>query len=180
MNAGAYGHETFDDLVQVWVIDEKGVEREVEPASLKPRYRGIDLPAGWILKAGVWTLAVGEKEAIRQRMREINHARSTSQPLHMPSSGSWFKNVVLPRDIEGLGKVGEKVNAWRVVDAAGCRGWVQGGAQVSDQHCNFFVNLGGATCSDLDGLSNRVEAEIKAKLGVVMEREVRFTGVDLY
>ncbi|MFZ2587842.1 MAG: UDP-N-acetylmuramate dehydrogenase [Alphaproteobacteria bacterium] len=179
MNAGAYGHETFDDLVEVWVIDETGVEREVEPASLKPRYRGIELPAGWVLVAGVWQLRVGDKAAIKERMREINTNRRTSQPLHMPSSGSWFKNVVLPRDIEGLGKAGEKVNAWRVVDAAGCRGWREGGAQVSEQHCNFFVNTGGATCADLDRLSHRVEDEVLGKLGVVMEREVRFVGVEL-
>lgn len=183
MNAGAYGHETFDELVAVWVLDEAGVEREMAPADLQPRYRGTALPAGWVYKAGVWRLRVGEKEAIRQRMREINHARSGSQPLHLPSSGSWFKNVTLPRDVAGLGAAGEWVNAWKVVDAAGCRGWREGGAQVSEQHCNFFVNAGlaegvPATARQLDALSLRVEAEVLAKLGIVMEREVRFTGLE--
>lgn len=177
MNAGAYGHETFDSLVKVWVLDEQGHEHELEPAACKPRYRGTELPPGWMYKAGMWKLKAGDKEAIRQRMREINHARSTSQPLHMPSSGSWFQNPVLPHDVEGLGKAaGEKVNAWKVVDAAGCRGWREGGAQVSEQHCNFFVNTGGATSAELDKLSTRVEAEIQAKLGIVMHREVKFTG----
>ncbi|MCP5405060.1 MAG: FAD-binding protein [Pseudomonadaceae bacterium] len=223
MNAGAYGHETFDDLQKVWVLDAQGVEREMVPAELKPRYRGTELPAGWVYKAGLWKLREGDKEAIRERMREINTARRTSQPLHMPSSGSWFKNVVLDatawRDfsvllgfrsactdvytcgaqpaqnekipdhaahpgIRLLDDGGAVVSAWRMVDAAGCRGWREGGAQVSEQHCNFFVNAGlaegkSATAADLDGLSKRVEAEIKAKLGVVMEREVRFTGVDI-
>ncbi|NBX86438.1 MAG: UDP-N-acetylmuramate dehydrogenase [Proteobacteria bacterium] len=178
MNAGAYGSETFDALVQVWCLDALGEERVLKPLELKPRYRGTELPEGWIYKAGLWRLAVGDKEQIREQMREINRARSSSQPLHMPSSGSWFKNVVLPRDIEGLGKAGEKVNAWKVVDAAGCRGWVEGGAQVSEQHCNFFVNTGNALARDFDVLSERVEVAILDKLGIVIGREVRFVGVD--
>lgn len=176
MNAGAYGAETYDILLKLYIINSRGEAEEREPAFVSPRYRGTDLPAGCVYKAGVWKLNPGDKEAIRQRMREINHARSSTQPLHMPSSGSWFKNVVLPEDCR-LGKKGEKVNAWKVTDAAGCRGWTEGGAQVSEQHCNFFVNIGGATAADLDRLSARVEAEVKAKLGIAVEREVKFTGV---
>lgn len=176
MNAGAYGTETFDTLSKVWALDEKGTEHELPPSHFNPRYRHTDLPVGWVYKAGLWTLKPGDKESIRQRMREINHARSTTQPLHMPSSGSWFQNPTLTAD-GPLGKAGEKVNAWKVTDAAGCRGWKEGDAQVSEQHCNFFINLGNATATDLDTLSNRVEAEIKSKLGIVMEREVKFTGV---
>lgn len=175
MNGGAYGSETFDTLCNVWVLDNKGEARECVPTDFKPRYRGTDLPLGWTYKAGLWKLKQGDKEAIRQRMREINHARSTSQPLHMPSSGSWFKNVVLPFDC-ALGQAGEKINAWKVVDAAGCRGWREGGAQVSEQHCNFFVNTGNATAADLDELSTRVEAEVQTKLGLTIEREVKMVG----
>lgn len=178
MNAGAYGTETFDSLTKVWVLDEKGTEHDMSPADLHPRYRHTELPPGWIYKAGLWTLHPGDKEAIRQRMREINHARSSTQPLHMPSSGSWFKNPTLTTD-GPLGKAGEKVNAWKVTDAAGCRGWREGDAQVSEQHCNFFVNLGAATATQLDALSLRVEAEIKAKLGITIEREVKLTGISL-
>jgi UDP-N-acetylmuramate dehydrogenase len=163
--------------LKLYLINENGVVEEREPAFVTPRYRGTDLPAGWVYKAGVWKLEPGDKEAIRQRMREINHARSSTQPLHMPSSGSWFKNVTLPAD-GTLGKAGEKVHAWKVTDAAGCRGWREGGAMVSEQHCNFFVNAGGAMAAEFERLSQRVEAEIKAKLGVVMEREVRFSGVE--
>jgi UDP-N-acetylmuramate dehydrogenase len=169
MNAGAYGGETFTDLVRVWVLDKEGVEREMRPAELKPRYRGTELPEGWVYKAGQWKLRKGDKQEIRARMQEINRARSSTQPLHMPSSGSWFKNPVWN---------GEKTNAWKVVEAAGCRGWQVGGAQVSEQHANFFVNVGNATAADFEALSLKVEAEIKAKLGVVMEREVRWSGVE--
>jgi UDP-N-acetylmuramate dehydrogenase len=183
MNAGAYGSETFNRLEKLWLLDDKGVEHIEAPDFVKPRYRHTELPAGWLYKAGQWKLEVGDREAIRQKMREINHARSSTQPLHMPSSGSWFKNVRLTPELEkrldsrlrGNG-AGEIVNAWRIVEAAGCRGMTHGGAQVSEQHANFFVNTGGATARDLDALSKKVEAQVKEKLGVVLEREVRMIG----
>lgn len=186
MNAGAYGSETFDALTEVILLNEKGEEVREAPTFAQPRYRGTTLPTGWMYKAGIWKLAVGDKEEIRQQMRDVNHKRSTSQPLALPSSGSWFKNVRVTeenlatlRTIDANAQVGGVVNAWRVVDAAGCRGWRENDAQVSEQHCNFFVNVGQASARDLDLLSNRVEAEIAAKLGVTIEREVRFIGVPL-
>lgn len=186
MNAGAYGTETFTDLERLWLIDASGNIHDVKPDFVAPRYRGTTLPDGWFYKAGLWRLKPGDKESIRLKMREINHARSTSQPLHLPSSGSWFKNVIVTeQNIEKIGKffqrarVGDTVNAWRVVDVAGCRGWQEGGAQVSDMHCNFFVNLGGATARDLEALSARVEAHVYEKIGINLDREVRFLGVDL-
>lgn len=169
MNAGAYNGETYVDLEKIWLIDDKGVEREEAAGFVKPRYRHTELPEGWVYKAGLWKLRAGDKEAIRQKMREINHARSSTQPLHMPSSGSWFKNPVWN---------GEITNAWKVVAAAGCRGMQVGGAQVSEQHANFFVNTGNALAGDFEELSQKVEATIKDKLNVVMEREVRWVGVE--
>jgi UDP-N-acetylmuramate dehydrogenase len=183
MNAGAYGNETFAALKKIWLLDEKGEGREVEPAFVKPKYRGTELPEGWLFKAGLWQLRPGEREAIRQKMREINHARRSSQPLHLPSSGSWFKNVVVTAELkEGLDSRlrgndgGEVINAWKVVDEAGCRGMRVGGAMVSEEHANFFVNAGGATCKDLEALSQKVAATVKEKLGIVLEREVRMMG----
>ncbi|HEX2859376.1 MAG TPA: UDP-N-acetylmuramate dehydrogenase [Alphaproteobacteria bacterium] len=167
MNAGAYGSETFDKLEKIWVIDDKGATHEVTPDFVRPCYRHTELPAGWVFRAGLWKLQPGDREEIRQRMREINHARSSTQPLHMPSSGSWFKNPMVN---------GEKKNAWKVVEDAGCRGLKVGGAQVSEQHANFFVNTGGATAKDLDALSREVEKRVQEKLGVVLEREVRMIG----
>jgi UDP-N-acetylmuramate dehydrogenase len=187
MNAGAYGSETFDAITEVILLDDQGREVVETPAFVQPRYRGTTLPTGWLYKAARWQLDIGDKEQIRQQMREINQARSTSQPLALPSSGSWFKNVALTEQnlaqlqrIWPEAKLGGVINAWRVVEAAGCRGWREGGAQVSEQHCNFFVNIGlregqSATAHDLEVLSTRVEAEIFAKLGISIHREVRFT-----
>ncbi|MCA3244549.1 MAG: UDP-N-acetylmuramate dehydrogenase [Alphaproteobacteria bacterium] len=188
MNAGAYGHETFDAVTEVVLLDAQGQTVVKPPSFVQPRYRGTTLPEGWLYQAARWHLQPGDKEQIRQQMREINQARSTSQPLHLPSSGSWFKNVpvtaenlaMLERIHPGVA-VGGVVNAWRVVAAAGCRGLREGGAQVSEQHCNFFVNLGlkegqSATAAEFDRLSARVEAAVLAKFGLVLQREVRFVG----
>lgn len=174
MNAGAYGFETYARMKQLWVIDAAGETRQVAPDFVKPRYRGTELPEGWIYKAAQWELPSGNKEEIRAQMQEINRARSTSQPLHLPSSGSWFKNVE---------RNGERVNAWKIVDEAGCRMMRVGGAMVSEQHANFFVNIGktegqSATAAEFEALSQQVEAQVKERLGIVMEREVRFTGVE--
>ncbi|PIZ31022.1 MAG: UDP-N-acetylenolpyruvoylglucosamine reductase [Alphaproteobacteria bacterium CG_4_10_14_0_8_um_filter_53_9] len=194
MNAGAYGDETYDRLVRVWVMTDKGDILEKEPAFFEPRYRGTELPEGWIFVAGEWALPRGDKEEIRAAMRLVNERRRTSQPLGLPSSGSWFKNVIVTeKNRSALVAVfgdevmpGGKINAWRLVEAAGCRGWREGGAQVSEQHCNFFVNIGAhdakkgegvaGTFADFAKLSDRVEAEILAKLGVTMEREVKYDG----
>ncbi len=176
MNAGAYGFETFQKMKMLWLIDAAGEVQEVEPDFVAPRYRGTALPEGWIYKAAAWELEAGNKEEIRKQMQDINRARSSSQPLHLPSSGSWFKNVKTP---EGI------VNAWKIVDQAGCRMMRVGGAMVSEQHANFFVNIGAAekggvsaTAHDFEILSQKVEAIVLEKLGITLEREVRFTGVE--
>jgi UDP-N-acetylmuramate dehydrogenase len=190
MNAGAYGGETFENLKRVWFVTETGETVEKEASFCKPRYRGTEIPEGWMYKAAEWELTPQDKNEILAKMQEINRARSTTQPLSMPSSGSWFKNVIVTNDnIDSLLKKnlqvkhGDKLNAWKVVDAAGCRGHRVGGAQVSTVHCNFFVNIGavngeGAKAADFESLSQFVEAQVQAKVGVALEREVRWVGED--
>jgi len=170
MNAGAYGQETADTLASVNVITDKGERKTLQPEELNFSYRHSDLPKGWIYEGAIFVLTPGDKEEIRAQMRQINRDRSTSQPLNKPSSGSWFKNPTLPN--------GEKTNAWKVVAEAGCRGWQVGQAQVSEKHSNFFVNLGGATASDILELTVKVQKEVKAKFGVDLVQEVRVIGRD--
>lgn len=190
MNAGAYGHETYDALVRLWLLDAEGREHVVTKDFVQPEYRHTSLPVGWVFKAAEWQLAVGDKEAIRQEMRRINHARSSTQPLHLPSSGSWFRNhipdeaqaaALRAAGIEGA-EAGKKVHAWQVVQAAGCRGLRVGGAQVSEQHANFFVNVGlgeghSATAADVHALDTAVLAQVQQRLGIGLVREVRFMGI---
>jgi UDP-N-acetylmuramate dehydrogenase len=189
MNAGAYGHETYDAVVRLWLLDGEGRERVVAKDSVQPGYRHTSLPPGWVFKAAEWQLAVGDKEAIRQEMRRINHARSSTQPLHLPSSGSWFRNHT-PDEVQAAAlraagvdhaAAGVKVHAWQVVQAAGCRGLRVGGAQVSEQHANFFVNVGlgeghSATAADVHALDAAVLAQVQQRLGIGLVREVRFMG----
>ncbi|MDD9911968.1 MAG: UDP-N-acetylmuramate dehydrogenase [Alphaproteobacteria bacterium] len=170
MNAGCYGVETADRIISVDVMTNEGKIQTLKPEELNYSYRHSELPEGWLFLGARFKLVAGDKEKIRDAMRKINAERRDSQPLNMPSSGSWFKNVVQPD--------GTKLNAWKVVDAAGCRGWKVGGAQVSEKHCNFFVNTGGATAQDLLKLTEKVEAEILKTQGIKMVREVKFTGKD--
>ena len=168
MNAGAYGHETVDILKEVQIITKDGEILTLAPQDLHFSYRHSELPAGSLFVGATFALKHGDKEKIRNRMREINKNRATSQPLNMPSSGSWFKNYILPD--------GTKKHAWQIVEEAGCRGMRIGDAQVSEKHCNFFVNLGQATAKDMQALSEKVEAQVLDKLGIKLEREVRFIG----
>ncbi|MAI07484.1 MAG: UDP-N-acetylenolpyruvoylglucosamine reductase [Magnetococcales bacterium] len=170
MNAGAYGHETVDILKEVQIVTQKGELQTLSPKALNFAYRHSELPKGALFVGATFKLEQGDKEEIRNRMREINKNRATSQPLNMPSSGSWFKNVML--------EDGTKKHAWQVVSEAGCRGMRVGDAQVSVKHCNFFVNLGEATAKDMQTLTEHVEAQVLERLGVQLEREVRFVGED--
>jgi UDP-N-acetylmuramate dehydrogenase len=167
MNAGAYGNETFDKLIEITLLTHCGDEKKVTPQDIVHGYRHTELPEGWLFKAARWRLQSGDKVAIKEQMREINSKRRTSQPLEMPSSGSWFRNPMID---------GQKVNAWKVVEAAGCRGLQIGGARVSDKHCNFFVNMGNATAADFMALSEEVERRVKDSQGIELVREVRFVG----
>lgn len=168
MNAGAYGQETVDCLTYVDILDEHGARQTLKPEDLNFKYRHSDLPEGCVFLSATFTLKEGNKAEIRDRMRQINKNRSTSQPLNMPSSGSWFKNP--KREDLGIN------NAWQAVEKAGCRGLRVGAAQVSEKHANFFVNTGEATASDMEKLSEQVEVTIKEKLGIEMIREVRIIG----
>lgn len=175
MNAGAYGHETYARMTALWLIDAAGDVQEVEPDFVAPRYRGTALPEGWIYKAAAWELVRGNKDEINRQMQEINRERSASQPLHLPSSGSWFKNVR---------QGDETLSAWKLVEDAGCRTLRVGGAMVSAEHANFFVNIGAtekggtsATAADFEVLSERIEEAVREKTGITLEREVRFAGV---
>ncbi len=164
MNAGAYGYQTADNLISVDVITNTGKLKTMQPDEIGFEYRKTGLPNGWIFISATFKLKHGNKDDIRNQMRKINKERVTSQPINMPSSGSWFKNS------------DEHGSAWKITEKAGCRGMRVGNAQVSEKHANFFVNLGGATSADMEELSQKVENKIKEKLGIKMHREVKALG----
>ena len=163
MNAGCYGWEMVDVLEEIELIDPQGGRHKVAPQDVAPRYRATTLPQGWYYGAAVFKLENGKKDEIRQRMREVNTKRRLSQPLELPNAGSLFKNP-------------DGHKAWQLIEQAGCRGKRLGDAQVSEKHCNFFVNLGNATAADMETLAEDVRTHVQQKTGVLLEWEVRRLG----
>jgi len=168
MNGGAYGAEVADRLVDCDVVLRDGKMVTLAPADLHYSYRHSELPEGAIVVAARFRGHAGEPTAIQAEMDRISAARETSQPLRSKTGGSTFKNP--PRDLSGGAK------AWELVDRAGCRGLVLGGAQVSEKHTNFLINTGSATSSDIEALGEDVRRRVREAYGVELEWEIQRVG----
>jgi len=164
MNAGAYGGEIADVLIDATALDGGGGSQVATAAEMGFSYRASTAPGDWIFIAARFRARPGEAADIAARMAEIRGAREDSQPVRSRTGGSTFKN---PADAK----------AWRLIDAARCRGLTRGGAQVSDQHCNFLINTGDATAADLEGLGEEVRRRVKENSGVTLDWEIRRIGV---
>ena len=163
MNAGAYGYEMADVLVEARALDGDGTMHVLAPDAMGLSYRHSDVPDDWILVSAVLAGRRGEPAAIARHMEEINAAREASQPIRARTGGSTFTNP-------------EGNKAWELIDEAGCRGLARGGAQISEQHCNFIVNAGGATASDIEGLGEEVRRRVEQKTGLSLRWEIRRIG----
>ncbi|WP_426168615.1 UDP-N-acetylmuramate dehydrogenase [Sandarakinorhabdus sp. DWP1-3-1] len=163
MNAGAYGRETADVLVDATVVLRSGEQRVIDLDALGFTYRHSDLPDDAIVVAAGFRGTPGDKTAITAEMDRIAAEREASQPLRSRTGGSTFKNPP-----------GHK--AWALVDAAGCRGLTVGGAQVSEKHTNFLINTGTATSADIEALGEEVRARVKAQSGIELEWEIQRVG----
>jgi UDP-N-acetylmuramate dehydrogenase len=163
MNGGAYGGEVKDILVDCDVVLRDGSLHTLPVAALHYTYRHSELPEGAIVVAARFKGQPGEPAAIQAEMDRIAESREASQPLRSKTGGSTFKNPA-----------GHK--AWQLVDEAGCRGLVMGGAQVSEKHTNFLLNLGTATSADIEGLGDEVRRRVKDKSGVELEWEIQRVG----
>lgn len=163
MNAGAYDKEMKDVLLSAEAIDRDGDRHVVDRLAMGFRYRGSDVPADWILTAANMRGEPGVPDEIAARMAEIGDARSESQPVRSRTGGSTFKNP-------------DGHKAWELIDAAGCRGLVRGGAQVSNKHCNFLVNTGNASARDIEQLGEEVRQRVRANSGVELQWEIRRIG----
>ena len=161
MNAGAYGGEMKDVLTTVRYLAAEGEVRKVPAAELDLRYRHsiFEENSGCILSAQ-FHLQPGNAADIRAKMDELMAKRVEKQPLDKPSAGSTFKRPA-------------GAFAAALIDQCGLRGYRHGGAAVSDKHCGFVVNLGGATCADVLALCDEVHAIVKEKTGYDLEKEIR-------
>jgi UDP-N-acetylmuramate dehydrogenase len=163
MNAGAYGREIKDVLVEATAVDPDGQRHRFMPEQLGFSYRHSSLPEGWVFTEAVLQGESAEKEAIAARMQKISDDRSSSQPIKARTGGSTFTNPP-----------GHK--AWQLVDAAGCRGLALGGAQVSEKHTNFLLNTGAATAADLEALGEEVRRRVKESSGIELHWEIKRVG----
>jgi UDP-N-acetylmuramate dehydrogenase len=163
MNAGAYGREFKDVLREAVALDPRGRRHVLPVAELDLGYRHCGVPADWIFVGAVFEGEAGTSEAVGRRMAEIQAAREASQPIRARTGGSTFANPP-----------GHK--AWQLIDAAGCRGLVRGGAQVSEKHTNFLINMGDATAADIEGLGDEVRRRVLETSGVTLDWEIRRIG----
>ena len=164
MNAGAYGGEIKDVLIDTTAIGRDGVRHEVVLPELDYSYRHSEAPIDWIFVAARLRATPDDTDAISARMAQIATAREDSQPIRTRTGGSTFKNP-------------PNQKAWELIGTAGCRGLTRGGAQVSNQHCNFLINTGTASAADLEGLGGDVRHRVADATGVTLEWEIQRIGV---
>lgn len=166
MNAGAYGGEMKDVLTNARVMEKSGRILELSGEELLFGYRHSCIQEKeYIVLSAVLSLKEGDQEAIRGRMSELSKRRREKQPLEYPSAGSTFKRP-------------EGYYAGKLIEDAGLRGYQEGGAQVSEKHCGFVINRGGATAGEIRSLCRTVQKRVKETSGVELETEMRMIGWD--
>ena len=164
MNAGAYGREMKDIVARVRALDAKGVAHELSPTEWAPRYRGCGVPEDWIFTGAEMDGVPGNKSEIARAISYVQSARADTQPIRARTGGSTFANP-------------DGHKAWQLIDRAGCRGLAIGGAMVSDKHCNFLINSGNATASDLESLGEEVRRRVLEASGIELKWEIRRIGL---
>ncbi|MFG1430201.1 UDP-N-acetylmuramate dehydrogenase [Xanthobacter sp. V2C-8] len=164
MNAGAYGGEVKDILVSAEAVTRAGQKVELSVADMGFTYRHCAAPDDLIFTRAVFEGRPGDREAIAAQMAHITQSREATQPIKSRTGGSTFKNP-------------PGTSAWKLVDAAGLRGFTVGRAQVSELHTNFLVNLGGATAAEIEALGEEVRRRVLAATGVSLEWEIKRIGL---
>ncbi len=163
MNAGAYGAEIKDVLIECEIVLRSGEIKTLSAAECGFSYRRSSLPEGAIVTQVLLKTTSADRLAIAQRIQDIQNQREATQPIRTRTGGSTFKNP-------------EGHKAWELIDRAGCRGMTLGGAQISEKHCNFMINTGNATAADLENLGNKVIEIVREKTGITLEWEIKLIG----
>ncbi|MBN8511411.1 MAG: UDP-N-acetylmuramate dehydrogenase [Rickettsiales bacterium] len=163
MNAGSYGAEFKDIVTSVHALDRNGNKMLFTGEDMGFGYRKNSLPEGYIFTKVEFLVNHGDEEEIKKRMQEISTARASTQPITEKTGGSTFANPATCR-------------AWELIDKAGLRGAKIGGAMMSDKHCNFMINTGNASASDLENLGELVINRVKEKTGIELKWEIKRIG----
>lgn len=164
MNAGAFGGETAQTLLWAEFLDRSGTLHRMGAAELGFSYRHSGLPEEALVVRAAFRLVPGDAAAVLERMEAIRAEREASQPLRVATGGSTFRNPPVAK-------------AWQLIDAAGCRGLAHGRAMVSEKHCNFLINTGGASAAEIEELGEEVRRRVLASSGVALEWEVVRAGL---
>jgi UDP-N-acetylmuramate dehydrogenase len=165
MNAGAYGREVSDILIEATLVLRDGTVETWAAERFGYTYRHSEMPEGAVVVEALFEGVPGDPQAIGAEMDRIAEEREASQPLRSRTGGSTFKNP-------------PGTKAWQEIDSAGCRGLKIGCAQVSEKHCNFLLNLGNATAADIEALGEEVRRRVLEKSGISLEWEIQRVGVD--
>jgi UDP-N-acetylmuramate dehydrogenase len=163
MNAGAFGGETGPRVAWVEAVDRAGRAHRLAPGEITFSYRRSSLPPDWVVTRVAFRADPGEPAEVAARMEAIRAEREAAQPLRVATGGSTFKNP-------------DGRKAWRLIDEAGCRGLRLGGAMVSEKHCNFLINAGGASAADVEALGELVRRRVRESSGVELEWEIHRVG----
>lgn len=164
MNAGAHGAETREVMRELTAVTRQGEIIRLSNEDLNYRYRHSDAPADMIFTEALFHGVLRDEAEIRAEMAAVSEHREKAQPIREKTGGSTFKNP--PGN-----------SAWKVIDAAGCRGLQIGGARMSDMHCNFMINTGDATAEDLERLGETVRARVLDHSGIALEWEIKRLGI---
>jgi UDP-N-acetylmuramate dehydrogenase len=164
MNAGAHGRETKDVLLEASAVDRQGNIHVLSLEAMHLTYRHCGVPRDWIFTEAVFQGTPGEPAEILKQMEEVAEYREASQPIKERTGGSTFKNP-------------PGSSAWKLIDAAGCRGLRIGGAKVSEMHCNFLINDRNASAEDIERLGETVRARVREACGVTLDWEIIRLGL---
>lgn len=165
MNGGAYGGETRDVLIEARGVDRGGQIHVFDNADMRYSYRHCGVADEVIFTEALFQGTPGDPAVIAAEMEKITESREATQPIKNRTGGSTFKNP-------------PGCKAWQLIDTAGCRGLAVGAAQVSELHCNFLINRGGATAADIESLGETVRARVRETSGIELEWEIKRIGVE--
>ncbi len=165
MNSGCYGEEISKILVSLKAIDRKGKIKEIKRDEIKFSYRSCDLSDELIILSAKFKGDLKDKSNIEKKQLELIKRKKETQPSQVKTCGSTFKN---PKDRK----------AWKLIKESGCEKISVGKAKISEKHCNFFINEGGATSNDIEQLIEKVKNQVLKKTGINLELEIKIIGIN--
>jgi UDP-N-acetylmuramate dehydrogenase len=174
MNAGAYGRETVDALIEAHAISRDGQQHTYTPAQMGMSYRHNNLPDSIIFTSATFKTTPDAPDAIEERMASIRTKRESTQPVRSRTGGSTFANP----SVEELNAANlpPDTKTWQLIDKVGGRGLTIGGAQMSELHCNFMLNTGTATSTELEALGEEIRKRVLDTFGVTLRWEIKRIG----